>query len=74
LDTVDTTTAHYRLVESFYPVALAGGTVLDQMQKDERFDVLSAIKDAHGKAVRRLPTQSEQDLLNIVRGTPVNGQ
>ena len=74
-----TTIAHYRLVESFYPVALAGGTVLDQMQKDERFDVLSAVKEAHGKAVRRvredvigrLPTQSEQDLLNIVRGTPV---
>jgi DNA-binding GntR family transcriptional regulator len=74
-----TTTAHYRLVESFYPVTLAGGSILDQMHNDEHFDVLSAIKEAHGKAVRRvredvigrLPTQNEQDLLKIVRGTPV---
>ena len=74
-----TTTAHYRLLESFYPIELAGGQILGQMQKDEGFDVLQAIKKAHGKTVRRvhedvigrLPTQHELDLLKIVRGTPV---
>jgi len=49
------------------------------MQKDEEFDVLQAIKKAHGKTVKRmheevigrLPTQHELDLLKVVRGTPV---
>jgi GntR family transcriptional regulator len=74
-----TTTAHYRLIESFYPIELAGGQILEQMQKDERLDVLQAIKKAHGKTVKRvhedvigrLPTQHELDLLKVVRGTPV---
>ena len=29
-----TTTAHYRLAENFYPVELAGGEILEQMQRD----------------------------------------
>jgi len=49
------------------------------MRQDERFDVLLAIKEAHGKAAKRvhedvigrLPTQLEQDILKIVRSTPV---
>ena len=74
-----TTTAHYRLVESFYPVQFADGSILERMQQDERLDVLLAIKEAHGKAAKRvhedvigrLPTQREQDLLKIVRSTPI---
>ncbi len=74
-----TTTAHYRLAENFYPVSLAGGSILEQMQKDERFDVLLAVKEASGKfvtrvhedVIARLPNQREQDLLKLVRGAPV---
>jgi DNA-binding GntR family transcriptional regulator len=74
-----TTTAHYRLAENFYPVSLAGGSILENMQKDERFDALLAIKETSGRAVTRvhedviarLPTQKEQDLLKLVRGAPV---
>src|SRR5262249_14448266 len=74
-----TTTAHYRLVESLYPGQLAGGSILERLQQDERFNVLLAIKEAHGKAVKRvhedvigrLPLQREQDLLKIVRSTPI---
>lgn len=74
-----TATEYYRMVENFYPLELAGGTILEQMQQDEQFDVLSAIKQVHGKTVKRvhedvigrLPTQREQDLLKIVRSMPV---
>jgi len=67
------------MIESFYPVELAGGQILEQMRKDKGLDVLQAIKEAHGKTVKRvqedvigrLPTQHELDLLKIVRGTPV---
>ena len=73
------TTAHYRLIESFYPVELAGGSILERMQQGEKLNVLLAIKEVHGKVVKRvhedvigrLPTQDEQDLLKIVRSTPV---
>ena len=49
------------------------------MQQDENVNVLSAIKEIHGKnakrvhedVIGRLPTQDEQDLLKIVRSTPV---
>ena len=72
-------TAHYRLIESFYPVELAGGSILERMQQDENVNVLSAIKEIHGKnakrvhedVIGRLPTQDEQDLLKIVRSAPV---
>ena len=74
-----TTTAHYRLAENFYPADLAGGAILEQMQKDERFDALLAIKNAHGKVIKnvhesvvgRLPNQGETELLGINRYAPV---
>jgi DNA-binding GntR family transcriptional regulator len=74
-----TATIPYRLAENFYPVDLAGGSILEQMQKDARFDVLLAIKEAHGKVIKRvhedvigrLPTSREQELLKIVRNAPV---
>lgn len=74
-----TTVAPYRLAENFYPVELAGGDILERMQQDERFDVLLAIKEAHGKVIVRVhedvigrfPTAKEQQLLKIVRSTPV---
>jgi DNA-binding GntR family transcriptional regulator len=74
-----TTTANYRLAENFYPATLAGGSVLEQMQDDERFDALLAIKETSGKfithvhedVIGRLPIQREQDLLKLVRGAPV---
>lgn len=74
-----TATAHYRLAENFYPVELAGGEILEQMQRDVHFDVLAAIQDAHHQVIKRvhedvfarLPTSQEQDLLKIVRSAPV---
>lgn len=74
-----TTAAHYRLAENFYPVALIGDALLQRMQKDARLDVLQAIKEAHGKVIKRvhedviarLPISREQELLKIVRNTPV---
>ena len=74
-----TATIPYRLAENFYSVDLAGGSILEQVQKDARFDVLLAIKEAHGKVIKRvhedvigrLPTSQEQELLKIVRNAPV---
>ncbi|MBA2395298.1 MAG: GntR family transcriptional regulator [Ktedonobacteraceae bacterium] len=74
-----TPTAHMRIAENFYPVDLVGGTILEQMQKDERFDVLLAIKEQHNKVIKavhedvigRLPTKEEQDWLKVTRSTPV---
>jgi DNA-binding GntR family transcriptional regulator len=74
-----TTIAPYRLAENFYPVELAGGDILERMQRDERLDVLQAIKEAHGKVIVRVhedvigrfPTAKEQQLLKIVRNAPV---
>ena len=74
-----TATTPYRLAENFYPVDLADRSVVEQMQKDARFDVLLAIKAAHGKVIKRvhedvigrLPTSREQELLKIVRNAPV---
>src|SRR5689334_10592207 len=43
----------YRLAENFYPTTVADATFLEQMQKDERFDVLLAIKERYGKAPAR---------------------
>jgi len=72
-------TVPYCLVESFYPTELVNGSLLESMQRDATFDVLSAIKEAHGKVIKkvhedvigRLPTSEEQRLLEIVRSTPV---
>ncbi len=72
-------TIPYRLAESFYPVELAGGEILERMQQDVHFDVLEAIKETHGKKIKRvhediygrLPTLQEQEVLKIVRNTPV---
>jgi DNA-binding GntR family transcriptional regulator len=74
-----TATIPYRLAENFYPVELAGGSILEQMRKDARFDVLHAIKETYGKVIKhvhedvigRLPTSQEQELLKIVRNAPV---
>ena len=74
-----TTSTPYRLAENFYPVDLAGGSILERMQKDARLDVLQAIKEAHGKVIKRvhedvigrLPTSREQELLKIVRNSPL---
>ncbi|HJT56004.1 MAG TPA: GntR family transcriptional regulator [Ktedonobacteraceae bacterium] len=69
----------YQLTENFYAVDLAGGPILERMRQDARFDVLLAIKEAHGKVIKRvhedviarLPTSREQELLKIVRHAPV---
>lgn len=74
-----TTVTHMRLAENFYPVALVDNLLLKQMQEDEKFDALLAIKDKYGKAVKhvheviisRFPSQKEQELLQINRSTPV---
>lgn len=74
-----TTVTHMRLAENFYPVALVDEYILGQMQKDERFDALLAIKEKHGKVVKhvretviaRFPSEEEQELLKINRNTPV---
>ena len=74
-----TTTTPYRIAENFYPVDLAGGSILKRMQQDARLDVLLAIKEAHGKVIKRVhedvigrfPTAQEQELLHITRSTPV---
>ena len=74
-----TVTAHYQLVESFYPIELAGGPILEQVRRDKHFHVLAAIKEAHGRSVRRVhedvigrfPTEQEQNLLKVVRNTPM---
>jgi DNA-binding GntR family transcriptional regulator len=68
-----------RLAENFYPLELAGGEILEAMQSDVHFDVLKAIQEAHHKVIGRvhdevfgrLETPQEQELLKIVRNTPV---
>ncbi len=70
---------HYRIIEAFFPLSLVDGAILEQLQLDGGFDALSAIEQVYGKAVRhvrediigRFPTEEEQELLGIVRGTPV---
>src|SRR5256885_6259258 len=49
-----TTATPYRLAENFYPVDLAGGSILERMRQDARLDVLQAIKEAHGKVIKRV--------------------
>lgn len=75
----DGTVIPYRLAENFYPTTLADATFLEQMQKDERFDVILAIKERYGKApahvhedvIGRLPTGQERQLLSITPQTPI---
>lgn len=70
---------HYRLAENFYPMELAGGTILEGMKQNVHFDVLAAMKRTHQKKVMRvhedvigrLSSTSEQKRLKLVRNTPV---
>ena len=70
---------HYRLTENFYPTDFVDETILKGMQDDVSFDVILAIKEKHGKSIKymhervvgRLPTLHEQELLSIVRNSPV---
>ncbi len=74
-----TTTTHYRLIEIFCPAELLDSSVLEHVQSGRDFDVLQSIKYTYGSAQRRVhedvigrfPVDREQDLLKIVRGTPV---
>lgn len=74
-----TPTIHYRLAENYYAPDLVDEEVLERIRDDERFDVLEHIKEKHHKIIRRvhddvyarLPNSEEQELLNIVRHTPV---
>lgn len=74
-----TSTANYRLVETFYPTSFVDSRILEQIQKDINFDILSVVEYKYGATVLkihedvigRLPTQHEQEVLKIVRGTPV---
>lgn len=75
----DSVEVFYRLAENFYPTTLVDGDILDLMQRDERADVLLAIKTKHHKAIARthedvigrLPTTSEEDELGILTYAPV---
>ncbi|MBV9707571.1 MAG: GntR family transcriptional regulator, partial [Chloroflexi bacterium] len=49
-----TSTVHYCLIESFYPTTLVDKSMLERMQHDERLDILSGIKEAHGMAVKEV--------------------
>ena len=70
---------HYRLAENYYAPDLVDDEVLEHIRSDERYDVLEDINVNHHKVIKsvhddvfaRLPTSEEQDLLNIVRHTPV---
>jgi GntR family transcriptional regulator len=69
----------YRLAENFYPTTLVNEVILSQMQKDDRFDVILAIRERHNKiltrvhedVIGRLPLSQERQLLNITPQTPV---
>jgi GntR family transcriptional regulator len=69
----------YRLAENFYPTSLADPSIVEQMQRDDRFDVIVAMKEKYGKApvrvhedvIGRLPTSQERQLLHITPQTPV---
>lgn len=70
---------HYRLAENYYAPDLVDEEVLERIREDERYDVLEHIKEKHHRIIKRvhedvyarLPTTEEQELLNIVRNTPV---
>ncbi len=69
----------YRIAENFYPTTLVDESILEQMQEDERFDALLAIKGKTGKVPMRvhedlnvrLPRERERDLLQITPQTSV---
>jgi len=69
----------YRLAENFYPTSLVDESILEQMQKNERLDVIVAIREKTGKApVRvhedltvRLPRLRERNSLQITPQTSV---
>jgi DNA-binding GntR family transcriptional regulator len=69
----------YRLAENYYPANLVNDHMFSQVQQNERFDVLQAIKETYGKVIvrvhedvlSRLPTKQEQELLQLVQYSPV---
>jgi GntR family transcriptional regulator len=75
----DETEIFYRLAENFYPTTLVDEEILALMQKDERADVLLAIRNKYNKVIARthedvigrLPTTPEEDVLGILTYTPV---
>lgn len=75
----DKTEVIYRLTENFYPTTLVDEKILALMQRDERADVLLAIRDKYNKAITRthedvigrLPTTPEEEALKIITYTPV---
>lgn len=74
-----TSTIHYRIAENYYAPDLVDEEALERIRENERYDVLEYIKEKHHNIIKRvhddvyarLPTSEEQDLLNIVRHTPV---
>lgn len=69
----------YRLTENFYPTTLVDEEILALMQRDERADVLLAIRNKYNKVIgsthedviARLPTTPEEEALKIITYVPV---
>ncbi|GCE50638.1 DNA-binding GntR family transcriptional regulator [Thermosporothrix hazakensis] len=69
----------YRIAATHYPYALLGEENFRQMRENPSFHGLRAIKAAYGRVVKqvrerwqaRLATNQEEEILCIVRGTPV---
>lgn len=69
----------YRTAENFYSPKFVGKEILEQIQLDVHFDVLEAIRQTSQREVRqvhddvivRFPSEREQDILNVVRHTPI---
>lgn len=70
---------YYRLSENFYNPDLIKDKIFRDLQSDPQFNTWTAMKEKYGVEVlkakdtvtARLPTLSEQEQLEIVRGTPV---
>ena len=70
---------YYRLSENFYNPDLIKDEIFQGLQADPQFNTWIAMKEKHGLevlgsknvAVARLASLQEQELLGIVRGTPV---
>jgi GntR family transcriptional regulator len=69
----------YRLTSKYYLASLIDDETLAGMQANDKYDAILDIKDKHGiiatfmteDIIARLPTQGEQELLEIVRIAPV---
>lgn len=76
---IDNKLVYYRLSENYYNSNVVTSTILAEMQKNPRFDTMKALKDQGGKvvvrshldAIARLPTDREQELLNVSRVVPM---